>query len=127
MEENHHMKRLLPSLIIATSASAHAGNTPSEAPVQAVCQEHIASEPRLRPDDWPKQARGREVNAYVVISYTLDGSGKARNAVVTDSRPKSLFDKTALGTLERTEFTPGVAATSCVYVRTYDSIRRSGR
>nr|WP_255682272.1 TonB family protein [Luteimonas sp. BDR2-5] len=78
-------------------------------------------------DDWPKRARGREVNAYVVISYNLDGSGKAKDLVVTDSKPKGLFDKTTLSILERTEFATGIQASSCVYVRTYGSVNRAER
>lgn len=81
------------------------------------------SEPRITPKDWPKRARGRDVSAYVVISYSLDGSGKAINPAVVDSKPKGLFDKTTLGLLERTEFSTDAKIPACTYVRTFGAVK----
>lgn len=119
------MKKLLLTLIFFASGLVRAAGPVVEVPVQETCREHITSEPSLTINDWPKQARDREVNAYVVISYNLDGSGKAKDPVVTDSKPKGLFDRTTLSILERTDFAVGVQASSCVYVRTYGSVRRT--
>lgn len=115
---------LFPARIFASEP----GPAPTiEVPVQESCHEHITAEPKITINDWPKRARGREVNAYVVISYDLDGSGKALNAQVTDSVPKGLFDNSTLSILRRTEFAPGAQAKGCTYVRTYGSVRRAER
>jgi TonB family protein len=90
------------------------------------CQEHIVKTPRTTMKDWPKRALGRDVNAYVVITYKLDGSGKATNIEVADSVPAGLFDKTTRLSLQRTKFTPGVTEDSCTYIRMYKSARRGG-
>lgn len=120
------MKYLL-FAVLSTSGAAHAAGPMIEVPVEETCREHVAEEPRITASDWPERARGREINAYVVVSYSLDGSGSAQNAVVTDSKPGKLFSKTTLSILERTRFVPGVVADSCTYVRTYGVVRRAER
>jgi periplasmic protein TonB len=112
-----------PSLVIA----ADTGPVPAEVTASQTCQEHIVHEPRMTAADFPSAARGREYEAYVVISYKLDGSGKAVEPKVVDSKPKRLFDKTTLSLLDRTEFALGEIKESCTYVRTYSAVRRSGR
>ncbi len=118
---------LLPFLLFASHSRA-AGPGPApviEVPVQETCKEHITATPRLSLNDWPKKARGKDINAYVVISYILDGSGKAKNLEVTDSKPKGLFDNATLSILKRTDFSVGVQAQACTYVRTYGAVRRA--
>ena len=123
-------KLLLLPFLFAASQSRSAGPSPVpviEVPAQETCQEHITGTPRLTINDWPKRARGRDFSAYVVISYELDGSGKAKDLKVTDSKPAGLFDKATLSILERTDFAAGVQAPSCTYVRTYGAVRRAER
>jgi TonB family protein len=118
----------LVSFIAANAGASEPGAAPEiEVPVSQTCQEHVLSEPRITIADWPKAARGREVKAYVVITYDLDGSGKAKNAQVTDSVPNGLFDRSTLSILSRTTFAPDAVAQACTYVRTYGSVRRSER
>lgn len=116
-------------VILALSVGAAAQAPAPSIDVAAIetCREHIVAEPRITAADWPKRARGREVNAYVVITYNLDGSGKPQDARVTDSLPKGLFDESTLGILSRTTFAPAAVAQGCVYVRTYGSVRRAAR
>ncbi|WP_083537989.1 energy transducer TonB [Pseudoxanthomonas mexicana] len=121
------LKNSILLLLFFAADHALAAGPVIEVPVQATCQEHIASEPRVTAQDWPKRARGREISAYVVISYSLDGSGKAMSPTVTDSKPKGLFEESTLGILERTEFVQGAKAPSCTYVRTYGSVKRAER
>ena len=118
------MKKPIALVSFLFAGHAYAAGPIVEVPVQATCEEHIASEPRITAEDWPKRARGRDISAYVVISYSLDGSGRAINPVVTDSKPKGLFDKSTLRILERTEFLPDTVAHSCTYVRTYGAVKR---
>jgi len=81
----------------------------------------------MNASDFPSNARGKEYNAYVVVSYQLDGSGRAVNPQLVDAKPKRMFEKTTLSLLSRTEFTTGVVVSSCTYVRTYSAVRRRGR
>ena len=119
---------LLALLISSHAGASEPGVAPAiEVPVAQTCQEHVLSEPRITIEDWPKAARRREVNAYVVVTYDLDGSGKARNAQVTDSAPNDIFDQSTLNILARTEFALGAVKQACTYVRTYGSVRRSER
>ncbi|RYZ21564.1 MAG: hypothetical protein EOO16_12460 [Chitinophagaceae bacterium] len=121
------MTRSLLLIALFGSTAAQAAEPVIEGPVAETCREHIISEPRLTIKDWPERARGRDVNAYVVISYSLDGSGKAKNPVVTAAKPSFLFNKTTLNVLDRTEFAAGAVADSCTYVRTYGAVRRAER
>lgn len=91
------------------------------------CQQHITAQPRMTMDDIPSGARGRELNAYVVVAYRLDGSGRAVDAKVVESKPKGLFDKSTLSLLGRTEFAAGVVEASCTYVRGYSTVRQRSR
>ena len=110
------------------SSASEPGPAPIiEVPVKETCQEHIIAEPKITAEDWPKRARGRNVNAYVVITYDLDGTGKPTNAQVTDSVPNGLFDRSTLSILNRTAFAPEAVAQSCTYVRTYGAVRRAER
>lgn len=117
----------LPLLLAAgSSQSADHGPPPViEVPVQATCQEYITHEPELTIRDWPREALEQPINAYVVISYDLDGSGKAINLKVTDSKPAGIFDKTTLNILKRTKFSADAKANACIYVRTYGTVKRS--
>ncbi|MHC9083965.1 energy transducer TonB [Luteimonas sp. RIT-PG2_3] len=121
------MTRFLLFTAFTAAGVAQAAGPTIEVTAQETCREHIASEPRLTANDWPERARGLEVNAYVVITYRLDGSGKAKDLVVTDAKPNNLFNKTTLSILERTEFKPGAEVASCTYVRTYGAARRAER
>lgn len=117
--------------VMAVAANSHASG-PAASPVievsaQETCKEYITAEPRLSANDWPRQALGRDVSAYVVVTYDLDGSGKAQNLRVVDSNPAGLFDKTTVSILKRTDFADGVQAQACTYVRTYGAVRRSQR
>lgn len=117
------------SVTLGLSVGAAAqGPAPSvDVPAIETCREHIVAEPLITAADWPKRARGREGSAYVVVTYNLDGSGKPKDARVTDSLPKGLFDASTLGILSRTTFAPAAVAQGCVYVRTYGSVRRAAR
>lgn len=118
------MNRITLLLLVVAFGTAHAAGPLQVVTTQPVCQQHITSEPQVTAEDWPKRARGRDVSAYVVMSYRLDGSGKARDATVIESKPDGLFDKTAISLLNRTRFANDVVEASCVYVRTFGSVMR---
>jgi TonB family protein len=99
-------------------------SAPSEIAALEACQEHMLAKQSITMQEWPQNARGREINAYVVISYELDGSGKAKNQKIIHSSPAGLFDKVTASLLERTDFKIGVKAQSCNYLQTFNVARR---
>ncbi len=91
---------------------------------KATCTEHIVTEPKVSISDWPKKTPAGELNAYVVVEYSLDGSGKAIGATVIDSSNRGIFNELTLRRLSGTEFSPGVRAEKCIYVSTYQKAKR---
>ena len=90
------------------------------------CQEDIVPQPGTAIKHVPFAARPGDIHAYVVISYKLDGSGKAVKPKVIYSQPSyRIFEKNALNQLKHTRFIPGVIEDSCAYVRTY-TLRPAG-
>ena len=110
--------------VTVTAAASDLDPVPPEILASETCQEHIVSDAKMTAADLPKNARGKEYNAYVVVSYQLDGTGKAVNPQLIDAKPKRMFEKTTISLLERTAFAPGVIKDSCTYVRTYSAMRR---
>lgn len=66
-----------------------------------------------------------KTSASVIVSYDLDGSGKAVDPQVIYAKPRKFFNKIVLRQLADTKFAPGVVRKSCTYVRTF-SIEPAG-
>lgn len=92
---------------------------------EATCEEYIIEDAKLTINDWPKKARGKSINAFVILSYNLDGSGKPQNITLIDSQPNNIFNRTTKNLLKRTLFKKGVEATDCIYIKTYGSVKRA--
>jgi hypothetical protein len=54
----------------------------------------------------------------VVIFHELDGSGKAINPKVVDSKPAGLIDNVAMDLLRDSEFKTGVKEHQCTWIST---------
>lgn len=114
----------------ATSPVAPAAPDPVPIPknilARKTCQEDIVPQPGTTAKRVPFAARPGDIHAYVVISYKLDGSGKAVKPKVIYSQPDNeAFDEIVLNQLKHTRFIPGVIEDSCAYVRTY-TLRPAG-
>ncbi|WP_370660190.1 energy transducer TonB [Massilia glaciei] len=88
------------------------------------CKEHILNSVAVEPGDWPSQARGREVRAFVIVGYDLEPSGRASNIRILQSEPNRTFDAVTLENFSRTTFATGISAVSCRHVASYASVRR---
>ncbi len=93
---------------------------PAEILAEDTCQQYVKFEPPLTIEEFPEGAfAGKGIKATVIVSFGLDGSGKAIKPEVVYSWPRKLFDETSLSRLSRMQFAAGVTKDSCAYVRTY--------
>ena len=88
------------------------------------CKEHIIEMQQINQATWPKNARGKEVRAYVVVGFDLDGSGKASNISVVQSNPDDTFNAVTMKLISQAKFAAGVTAQSCRYVGSYARVKR---
>ena len=112
---------LLLSITLSIQAADN-NSIPPEILSGRTCEEHIVQAPQMTSADLPK-VRG-EYSAMVVVSFKLDGSGKAMDPKVVYSKPSNLFAKTALDLLDRTQFAAGATEDLCYYLRSYSKVRR---
>lgn len=85
------------------------------------CNVHKERFYSLTMDDLPESVRGKPYDAFVVVSYKLDGSGKAIDPKVELSAPKNLFESVAINRVLRTEFSPDVIESHCSEVQIFYS------
>ena len=63
--------------------------------------------------DWPKKALRAGTIGWVLVRYDLDGSGLAQNAVIEISAPNEVFEQSALLTVKRSKYKPGISKAGC--------------
>lgn len=68
---------------------------------------------------WPKAALRSGAAGWVIVSYDLDGSGRAGNALIVTSTPAQVFDKASLDSIQRSQFTPGFVKAGCKILYTF--------
>lgn len=56
--------------------------------------------------NYPERARRSGTQGYVVVEFTVDVTGAVRNARVIESQPKSIFDRAAVLSVERSKYRP---------------------
>jgi len=62
---------------------------------------------RINPE-YPPRERGRGVEGWVLVQFTVTAIGTVRDAIVVDSEPKSVFDRAALDAIGRWRYNPRV-------------------
>ncbi len=62
---------------------------------------------------YPDTARAQRTEGWVVVGFDLDGSGKAGNVHVISSKPPGVFEDSALTSVSKTTYAPGVRRTGC--------------
>jgi hypothetical protein len=117
------------SFIASVSLASSSNDVASPAEIRDIwgrqtCHEHIVRRGHPEKRELPRLPLGRDFHALAVASFDLDGSGRAQNFRIVESKPTGLLDKGTLGALKRTEFTKGVIANNCKFVQTF-SVRRS--
>jgi TonB family protein len=87
---------------------------------------HRLGAPTLQPEDtcsaevrnntfphFPPEALASRTEGWVMVSFDLDGSGKASNIKVIGSRPQGVFEQSAITSVEKTDYVPGARRTQC--------------
>ena len=55
---------------------------------------------------YPVNARRKGQEGYSVVEYAIDHQGKVRNAVIVDSKPRGVFNRSSIRAIERYLFEP---------------------
>ena len=116
---------VLIDLVLAVLLSACATHTPESeakrvgAPAREpslICDELVT---RLSVPPYPSSAFRQGMEGWVLLEFALDGTGAAKNIVVVSSSPKSVFERSALNGLMRTEFNLKAVRSKCQSIVTY--------
>jgi TonB family protein len=112
------MRFLLLAPLLWTAACTHPPEPPPRgAPLEVInsqtCREHMLISPA---PSYPRPALVDGIAGYAIVTYDLDGTGRAKNERVIESQPARVFDETAVKALLATTFRPGAVASGCRYV-----------
>ena len=109
-------------LMAACSSSAPVRPPPPDADSVA----HRLGAPMLQPEDtcsaeirnntfpqFPADALATRTEGWVMVSFDLDGSGKASNIKVVGSHPQGVFEQAAITSVQKTDYVPGARRSLC--------------
>ena len=96
-------------LLASFVPSAH-GQVLSVRPLTSTCPQH---EIKLPPKTSFPFANVRQDAFGIVVTYDLDGSGKAQNVSLVSASPDRRFDNAFLRAIRKSRFTKGVTGISC--------------
>ncbi len=68
-----------------------------------------------KPLKYPRRAERLGVEGYVVVAFDVDETGELVDLRITDSKPKILFDKSALTFFKNIQFKPATLDDEPVY------------
>jgi periplasmic protein TonB len=91
--------------------------TPASPTCAELYQQRVAPE-------FPAAAKKAGESGYVIATFALDGSGRAGQIQIVESRPAGLFDEAAIDALQASEFKKGARVASCRYVADFGSGRK---
>ena len=122
-----NVRESAPAVLAASLLAACAQNPVNYPPrdfnqqvLTETCRQYIT---RASPPDYPKRAMQGDIGGYVVLRYSLDGSGKATNIRAIEGRPPGVFDAAAVEALKRTEFDPDAKMQDCFSTMDFTAIR----
>lgn len=72
-----------------------------------------AQDPKLVkavPPEYPRAAERRQLEGYVLVSFSVDASGKVSSAEVVEADPQGVFDRSAIEAVEQWRFESGTPA-----------------
>ena len=76
---------------------------------------------------YPRRAAEKKIEGWVVVTYELDGSAKAKSVRVSESEPIDVFDSSAVRSIADSVFKVGVVQKRCRQVFQFNYQRSSGR
>ncbi|MFA5630807.1 MAG: energy transducer TonB [Porticoccaceae bacterium] len=60
------------------------------------------------PPDYPMRALNRGIEGWVVVQFTITGTGSVKDAIVIDAKPKGMFDEAAIKAILRYRYNPKI-------------------
>lgn len=60
------------------------------------------------PPDYPPRALSRGIEGWVVVQFTITGTGTVKDAIVVDAKPKGIFDDAAIKAILRYRYNPKI-------------------
>lgn len=60
------------------------------------------------PPEYPMRALNRGIEGWVIVQFTITGTGSVKDAIVVDSQPKRVFDDAAIKAILRYRYNPKV-------------------
>lgn len=78
------------------------------------------------PAVYPRSAAEKKLEGWVVVTYELDGSAKAKDVRVSESEPVDVFDSSAVRSIADSVFKVGVVRKSCRQVFRFNYQRSPG-
>lgn len=60
------------------------------------------------PPDYPQRALNRGIEGWVIVQFTITGTGTVKDAVVVESQPKGIFDDAAIKAILRYRYNPKI-------------------
>lgn len=58
--------------------------------------------------DFPQSARARGISGFVVLQFSISEKGLVSNIVVVDSKPKGIFEASAIESIKKWSFDPAI-------------------
>lgn len=109
------------SAAMASVSAARAQSTRAAGPTPVLDRSEQCTDAVVRSamPIWPKAALRSGAAGWTIVSYDLDGSGRASNAVIVTSTPAQVFDKASLDSVQRSQFTPGLVKAGCKILYTF--------
>lgn len=119
-------RSVLPAVVallgVQACADVSSRGAPPEILASETCREFFLV--RASPG-YPAAAMKDHTSGYAIATYSLDGSGKAKDIHIVQSEPRGTFDAAATGALERSSFKVGASEKECRYVADFAVVRRS--
>jgi protein TonB len=60
------------------------------------------------PPEYPPRALNRGITGWVIVEFTITGSGSVKDAKVVDAQPKTIFNDAALKSIARWRYNPKI-------------------
>lgn len=93
----------LPNIAISTQVTGVSLNAPS---VPDIGQNQQVMPLHRKQPKYPRRALQRNIEGYVVMSFTIDETGRPTDIEVIDANPKRLFDREAKVALKQWKYQP---------------------
>ncbi|HEX8612748.1 MAG TPA: TonB family protein [Telluria sp.] len=104
---------LIVPMAFAQTGGDESLNDPNQPPAVNETELCKAGRAELAMPLWPKGALRAGTTGWTVVRYDLDGSGRAQNMSVEAAAPPQTFNQSALFSIKRSKFTPGISTTGC--------------